>query len=151
MHNFTKSKTRLAFVQYIFQSEFEKSNTDKSILDFQKYFYNSNISIIGAKKEFKLRFNKNFLNKLLENYIKNFDKIKTINQLNDYIDSERKFENWNIVLKSIIIAIISELQITDEKKTKILLNDYINIAKSLVSSRETKLMNAVIQKFIDDK
>ncbi len=151
MQNFTKSQTRLAFIQYIFQSEFEKIETSNSIEEFQKYFYNSNISIIGEKKEFRLRFNKNFLKKLLENYTKNFDKNYIINRLNNYIDSKRKFQNWNTVLKCLIIAIISELQITEEEKNKILLNDYINIAKSLVSLKETKLLNAIIQKYIDEK
>ncbi len=151
MQNFTRSQTRLAFVQYIFQSQFINLNSEETIDEFQKYFYNSNISTIGEKNEFKLKFNKNFLKKISENYIHNFNKKKIVDKLNSYISLERKFERWNTVLQSIIFAFISELQITDDKKIKILLNDYINISKSLVTSKETKLMNAIIQKFIDEK
>tara|TARA_A100001011_G_scaffold318717_1_gene338551 strand:+ start:7734 stop:8189 length:456 start_codon:yes stop_codon:yes gene_type:complete len=151
MQNYLKSQTRLAFVQFIFQSEIIKLDTIESADEFQKYFYNSNIAIMGEKKDFKLKFNKNFLKKLSENYINNFDKKKIIIQLNKYIDLDRKFEKWNNVLKSLIFALISELEISEDKKVKIILNDYINISKSLVSSKETKLMNAIIQKFIDEK
>ena len=44
---------------------------------------------------------------------------------------------------------ITELTITDKNKFKIVLNDYLNISKSLVSEKETKLINAIIQKYID--
>ena len=151
MQNYIKSQTRLAFVQYIFQLEFSDLRSTDSIEEFQNYFYNLNISTIGEKKDFKLKFNKNFLKKLSENYLSNFYKDKITIQINKYIKLERKFEKWNSVLKSIIFAILSEFQITDKQKDKIIFNDYINISKSLVSSQETRLMNAIIQKFIDEK
>ena len=50
MQNFTESQTRLAFIQYIFQSEFLKINENESIEDFQRYFYNENIAVIGEKE-----------------------------------------------------------------------------------------------------
>ena len=64
MQNYIKSQTRLAFIQYIFQSEFTNFKSLDSIDDFQNYFYNLNISSIGQKKEFKLKFNKSYLKKL---------------------------------------------------------------------------------------
>ena len=151
MQNFIKSQTRLAFIQYIFQLEFIKSNDKDNIDDFQNYFYNSDIAIIGEKKEFKLKFNKNFFKKLSDNYLQNFYKDEIIKKLNKYIKLERKFEKWNGVLQSLTFAILSELEIADKKKIKILLNDYINISKTLVTSKETKLLNAIIQKFLDEK
>ncbi len=149
MQNFIKSQTRLAFIQFIFQSKFFNSETMEDINDFQKHFYETNIAIIDEKKEFKLKFNKNFLNKLLINYQCNTDKKVIIDEINEFIDIERKFEKWDNTLKSIVIAIISELTITDKAKIKIVLNDYLNISKSLVSSKETKLINAIIQKYIN--
>tara|TARA_B100001778_G_C18061311_1_gene394356 strand:+ start:14 stop:484 length:471 start_codon:yes stop_codon:yes gene_type:complete len=149
MQNYIKSQTRLAFVQYIFQSEFLNSDTSESIEDFQKHFYNSNIAIIDEKKEFKLKFNKNYLKKLFDNYNSNFNKNITIEDLNNFIQINRKFEKWDNILKSLLFAVISELQITNEKKIKIVLNDYLNISKSLVSEKETKLINAIIQKYLD--
>ena len=149
MQNFIRSQTRLAFVQYIFQSEFSNSDINFNIQDFQDHFYNSNIAIIDEKKEFKLKFNKNFLNKLFLNYKKNINKKKLINDLNNIINLDRKFEKWDNILKAIIFAFISEIIITDKKKIKIVFDDYLNISKSFVTIKETKLINAIIQKYLD--
>jgi len=149
MQNYTKSQTRLAFVQYIFQNEFLNTDSSESIDDFQRHFYDTNIAIIDEEKEFKLKFNKNFLNKLFSSLKNNIDKKNIIDELNDFININRKFEKWDNVLKSIMFAIITELKITDKNKFKIVLNDYLNISKSLVSEKETKLINAIIQKYID--
>ena len=151
MQNFIKSQTRLAFVQYIFQLEFSNSEIldNQNIEDFQKHFYNTNIALIDDKKEFKLKFNKNFMKRLYVSFQNNINK-KTINQeLNNFININRKFEKWDNILKSLIFAIISELKITDKIKIKIVLNDYLNISKSLVSQKETNLINAIIQKYIN--
>ena len=150
MQNFIKSQTRLAFIQYIFQCQFNKNNTGLDNQDFLKHFYNSNISVIGEKKEFKLKFNKNFLKKLSEVYDNKFDKLDINRKINSFVNSERKFEKWDNVLKSLLFAILIELQITDNNKIKIVLTDYLNISKSLVSIKETKLLNAIIQKFLDE-
>ena len=149
MQNYTKSQTRLAFVQYIFQNEFLNTDSSESIEDFQKHFYDTNIAIIDEKKEFRLKFNRNFLNKLFFTLKNNIDKKNIIDDLNDFININRKFEKWDNILKSIMFAIITELKITDKNKFKIVLNDYLNISKSLVSEKETKLINAIIQKYID--
>ena len=149
MQNYTKSQTRLAFVQYIFQNEFLNTDSSESIEDFQKHFYDTNIAIIDDKKEFKLKFNKNFLNRLFSSFKINIDKKNITEDLNALININRRFEKWDNILKSIIFAIIAELLITEKNKFKIVFNDYLNISKSLVSQKETKLINAIIQKYID--
>ena len=149
MQNYTKSQTRLAFVQYIFQNEFLNVDYSESIEDFQKHFYDTNIAIIDEKKETKLKFNKNFLNRLFSSFKNNIDKKNITEDLNGFIDINRRFEKWDNILKSIIFAIIAELLITEKNKFKIVFNDYLNISKSLVSQKETKLINAIIQKYID--
>ena len=58
MQKYTKSQTRLAFVQFIFQNEFLHTDSLESIDEFQNHFYNTNIAIIDEKKEIKLKFNK---------------------------------------------------------------------------------------------
>ena len=111
MQNYIKSQTRLAFVQYIFQNEFLNADYLESIDDFQKHFYDTNIAIIDEKKETKLKFNKNFLNRLFSSFKNNIDKKNITDELNCLIDINRKFEKWDNVLKSIIFAIIAELLI----------------------------------------
>ena len=111
MQNKIKSKTRLAFVQYIFQSEFLNTEKHESIEDFQHHFYNSNIAVINEKEEFILKFNKNFLKKLFDNYKNNIDKKSLIIDVNNFINIERKFEKWDRTLKALTFAILSELNI----------------------------------------
>ncbi len=149
MQNYIKSQTRLAFVQYIFQNEFLNADSLESIDDFQKHFYDTNIAIIDEKKEIKLKFNKNFLNKLFSSLKNNIDKKNITEDLNSFIDINRRFEKWDNILKSIIFAIIAELLITEKNKFKIVFNDYLDISKSLVSQKEIKLINAIIQKYVD--
>ncbi len=149
MQNYIKSQTRLAFVQYIFQNEFLNADYLESIDDFQKHFYDTNIAIIDENKEIKLKFNKNFLNRLFSSLKNNINKKNITEDLNGFIDINRRFEKWDNILKSIIFAIIAELLITEKNKFKIVFNDYLNISKSLVSQKETKLINAIIQKYID--
>ena len=151
MQNFIKSQTRLAFVQYIFQSLILDINTIESNKDFQENFYDTNIAVIGEKKKFNLKFNKNLFNKLSDSYINQFDQKKIIEQLNKSINTERKFNNWDKVIKSLIYAIIIELNITESNKIKTVINDYLNISKSFVTLKETYLINAIIQNFIDEK
>ena len=148
MQNYVKSQTRLAFVQYIFQAEFINDEAEASIEEFQTHFYNSNIASINEKKEFKLKFNKNFLNKL-NNSFAVIDKKIIIKDINNFKKIDRNFESWNNVLKSLIFGFISEIKITDSKKISIVFNDYLNISKSLLSPKETKLMNAILQKYLD--
>ena len=90
MQNYIKSQTRLAFVQYIFQNEFLNADYQESIDDFQKHFYDTNIAIIDEKKEFKLKFNKNFLNKLFSSLKNNIDE-QTIN-------GKKAFFPFNLIL-----------------------------------------------------
>ena len=122
MQNYIKSQTRLAFVQYIFQNEFISTDSLKSIEDFQKHFYDTYIDIIDEKKEIKLKFNKNFLNKLFSSLKNNIHKKNITEDLNGFIDINRRFEKWDNILKSIIFAIIAELLITEKNKFKIVFN-----------------------------
>ena len=45
---------------------------------------------------------------------------------------------------------ISELRNSDKEKMKIILNDYIEVSKSFVSLKETKLINLILDKLINE-
>ena len=127
MQNYIKSQTRLAFVQYIFQNEFFDADFLEGIEDFQKHFYDTNIAIIDEKKEFKLKFNKNFLNKLFSSLKNNIDKKNIIDDLNGFININRKFEKWDNILKSIIFFLsILFLRLENSLFKKFLLNLSLN-------------------------
>ena len=151
MDNQLKSKTRLAFIQYIFLSMSSLDDNSDIKNDFNNYFHNLTVSAIDEKKDTKIQYNKKMFNKLTDNYI-DFIKKNDLSLLIDpHIVFERKFNQWSKINQSIILAIISEIIITSKGKIKIALNDYLNIAKSFVTTKELKMLNAIIDKYLNEK
>ena len=71
--------------------------------------------------------------------------------INPLIKFNRNYENWDKINKSIILSIFSELEITSKDKVKILLNDYLNISKSFIPVKEMSMLNAIIDKYINER
>ena len=151
MQNQTKSDTRLVFIQFIFSSLFSEPPSEDNITDFETYFYRLPVSAIEQKNEFIINFNKNYFKKLALNYIEFINKIDINNIINPFIYFDRKFEKWDHINKSIILSIFSELEITKKDKVKILLNDYFNICKLLITKNELSMINAVTDKYVNEK
>ena len=151
MQNQIKTQTRLTFIQFVFASFFFDNTVDDELLNFQNHFYKLPVSSIEHDEESIINFNKNFFNKLAISYstfIKNYDVAKIINPL---INFERKYENWDSINKAIILSIFSEIQITKKEKIKILLNDYLDISKSLIKQKELGIINAITDKYLNEK
>ena len=152
MDNKLKTKTRLAIIQYIFLFLSRKNDDSKNIKEeFDNYFYGKTFSNISDNNEFEINYNKNFFSKLSDNFIKFYNTEDISKNLNNYIDFDRKFEKWDLINQAIIISILSELSFTVKEKIKIVLNDYLNVAKNFVPLNEVKMINAVIDKYLNDK
>ena len=152
MDNKLKSKTRLAIIQYIFLVLSRKNNDLEEIKEeFDNYFYGKTFSNISDNNEFEIDYNKNFFSKLSDNFIKFYKTEDISKNLNNYIDFDREFEKWDLINQAIIISILSELSFTVKEKIKIVLNDYLNVAKNFVPLNEVKMINAVIDKYLNDK
>ena len=151
MDNKLKSKTRLTNIQLIFQQISTNDDIDVIRENFDKYYKNSSIENFSSKKKIKFEFNTNFLIKL-NNYYKEYVNLNDyLIKINSFITFDRKFEKWNLINQSIILAAISELTNTEESKLKIVLNDYLNISKNFISLNEVKTINAILDKFINEK
>ena len=151
MDNKIKSKTRLTNIQLIFQHISTNDDIDGIRENFDKYYKNSSIENFSNKKKIKFEFNTNFLIKL-NNYYKEYVNLNDyLLKINSFINFDRKFEKWNLINQSIILAAISELINTEESKLKIVLNDYLNISKDFISLNEVKIINAILDKFINEK
>ena len=152
MDNKLKTKTRLAIIQYIFLVLSRKNDDLENIKEeFDNYFYGKTFSYISDNNEFEIDYNKNFFSKLSDNFIKFYNTEDISKNLNNYIDFDRKFEKWDLINQAIIISILSELSFTVKEKIKIVLNDYLNVAKNFVPLNEVKMINAVIDKYLNDK
>ena len=145
MDNKLKTKTRLAAIQLVSQQLINKQNIELIKEDFDKHYRNT---IINDSKE-KVEYNVNFLSKLIS-FFKLIDQKIISEEIKNIIKFERQFENWDTINKAIILVAISELRNSDKEKMKIILNDYIEVSKSFVSLKETKLINLILDKLINE-
>ena len=142
MDNKLKSKTRLAAIQLVSQHLVNDEDIEFIKDDFNKYYRNTKIDTSSDK----IKYNINFLSKLV-NYYKKIN-IKNISQeINNLITFDRKFEKWDTVNKAIMLVAISELKYSKNIKYRIILNDYLEISKSFVNLKDTKIINAILDKF----
>ena len=146
MQNIIKSKTRLVAIQLLAQHLI--NNEDIEILknDFDKNYRNT---ILADGLE-KVQYNINFLSKIIKFY-KKIDFDLTAKKINNIISFDRKFEKWVTINQAIILISFSEICSSDKKNIKIILNDYIEISKSFVTTKETKLINLVLDKLLSEK
>ena len=146
MDNKLKSKTRLVAIQLVSQQLVNNQDIESIKDDFDMYYRNT---IIDNDLD-KIQYNVNFLSKLVD-YYKKVNKQHISVEVNNLINFDREFEKWDTINKAIILVAISELRNSDKEKMKIILNDYIEVSKSFVSLKETKLINSILDKLINEK
>ena len=146
MNNKLKSKTRLAAIQLVSQHLINNQDIEYIKDDFDKYYRNT---VIDEDSE-KIEYNLNFLSKLIS-YFKKTDFKNLSKEINSKIKFDRKFEKWDNIIQAIILISISEIRNSSKEKIKIILNDYIEISKSFVNINETKLINSILDKLINEK
>ena len=146
MDNKMKSKTRLAAIQIVSQQLVNNQDIESIKDDFDKYYRNT---VIDNSSE-KVEYNVNFLSKLVD-YFKRINSQYISEKINSLINFDREFEKWDTINKAIILVAISELRNSEKEKIKIILNDYIEISKSFVTIKETKLINSILDKLINEK
>ena len=151
MDNVLKSKTRLTFIQIIFENLSTKNDVFQILKIFELNYKGTFVENFHNKDQIKFEFNLNFLNKLIAfyyNYTKNDNYCDLINQA---IDFDRSFKKWDIINQSILLATLSEINNIEKNKIKIVINDYLNIGKSFVDNKEIGIINAILDKIIYEK
>ena len=145
MDNKVKFETRVAAVQVIFQSLVNK----KQIIDVKKefdQFYRNQVIEQNGKK---IKYNVNFLTKLIDLYINTSSTYDYIEKINKFSNFDRSFLKWDLINQSIMMIAISELKNIDKKKRKIVINEYIEVSKLFVQSKDVKIINAILDKFLN--
>ena len=151
MNNQLKSKTRLTFIQIIFENLSTKKDIFRILKIFDSYYKSTFVENFVGKKKIKFEFNSNFLKKLII-YYDDYTKSKNyFDKIDKFIDFKRSFQKWDLINQSIILGALSELNNVEKSKIKIVLNDYLNVAKSFVDKKQIGTINAVIDKIIYDK
>tara|TARA_X000000368_G_C22851658_1_gene632403 strand:- start:229 stop:669 length:441 start_codon:yes stop_codon:yes gene_type:complete len=146
MDNKLKSKTRLAAIQILAQQLINNHDIEIVKEDFDKHYRNTSID----ESSEKIQYNIKFLSKLIF-FFKKIDYQTISQEIDKIIKFDRKFEKWDTIIQAIILIAISELRNSENTKMKIILNDYINISKSFVNLKETKLINSILDKLVNEK
>ena len=146
MENRIKYKTRLAAIQLVSQQLINNQDIESIKDDFDKHYRNT---IIDDNSD-KVKYNVNFLSKLIS-YFKTVNLQSISQEINSLIKFDRQFEKWDTINQAIILISISELRNSEKEKIKIILNDYLEVSKSFVSLKETKLINSILDKLINEK
>ena len=128
MQNQIKTKTRLAYIQFIFSTFFSSGELVDEAEHFQSYFNKLSIPSTKKDQETIFDFNKNFFTKLSFSYFEFIKKNNVADLIDPLINVDRKYQNWSFINKSIILAIFSEIEISKKDKIKILINDYFNLS-----------------------
>lgn len=151
MNNKLKSKTRLTYIQIIFQHLSTNIDIKEILNSFEQNYKGKFIENFNDKKKIKFEFNSNYLIKLVNYYIQFIKSENYISKINKHINFDRKFDKWDLINKSILIAALTEIKYTDTFKFKIVLNDYLNISKSFINKSEIGIINAILDKLINEK
>ena len=146
MDNKLKSKTRLAAIQILAQQLINNQDIENVKEDFDKYYRDTSIDDTSEKVQYSIKF----LSKLIF-FFKKINYQIVSQKIDKLISFDRKFEKWDTIIQAIILIAISEIKNSENKKMKIILNDYINISKSFVSIKETKLINSILDKLVNEK
>jgi transcription termination factor NusB len=151
MNNFLKSKTRLAFIQIIFENLSTKNDIFEIFTIIDLNYKSTSVENFNDKEKIKFEFNSNFLKKLINFYYRYTKSENYIDLINRFIDFDRSFKKWDLINQSIILAALSELHNIKKNKIKIVLNDYLNVGKSFVDDKEIRTINAILDKIIYEK
>jgi len=150
MNNNLKSKTRLSFVQIIFQHLSTKNDVNEILNIFNKNYKSTFVDNFNNKSKIKFEFNSTLLKKLVNFYTQYISTENYLNSINKYIDFNRKFEKWDIINQSILLAILSEIKQTEVSKVKITFNDYLNVSKLFISKSDLGFINGIADNIIKD-
>ena len=151
MDNLLKSKTRLTFIQIIFENLSTKNDIFEIYTSFNLNYKSTIVQNFHDKGIVKFEFNSNFLERLI-NFYKDYTNLGIhLELINKYILFDRSFQKWDLINQSILLAALSEINNIEKKKIKIVFNDYLNIGKSFIDDKEIGIINAILDKIIYEK
>ncbi len=146
-----KSYSRIVVVQILYilnlSSEEIKHLTDESIdkhtLDIRKFYDAENVEDFELTEVIKNKTKRVFVKSILKSLSENIDVIdQTI------VDSLVNKDSWqrvHILIKSILRAAIAEF-VYLETARKVLVDEYVSIARSFFASKEINFVNATLDK-----
>jgi transcription termination factor NusB len=150
MNNHLKSKTRLSFIQIIFQHLSTKNDVNEILNIFDINYKSTFVDNFNNNSKIKFVFNSPFLKKLVNFYIQYIATENYLHSIDRHIKFSRKFEKWDLINQSILLAVLSEIKQTEVSKIKTTFNDYLNVSKFFITKSDLRFINGVADNIIKD-
>lgn len=149
----TKSISRIAAIQTIYQFENDKESTDIDtlLLKMKEFYKDEDIKSdheIDKISKLKLRPSYSYLGELVKFTHDNIEDI-------DQIISTRLTAEWSIqslpkLLFATLRVAVCELKYFPETPCKVIINEYTDISSDMLDSGEIGFVNSVLDKFASD-
>lgn len=149
----TKSISRIAAVQTIYQFENDKntSDIDTLLLRIRDFYKDKDLKSdyeLDKLSKLKLRPSYNYLNELVKfthEHLKEIDKIIEIHLTNEW-----NIQNLPKLLFATLRVAVCELKYFPETPSKVIINEYTDIASDMLDSGEVGFVNSVLDKYASE-
>lgn len=146
----TKSLARIAAVQVIYQigqNNVEQLEFETLLMKMNSFYSDDSLSLdyeINSNDDLKLKLNKKYFQDLTTYTYSNLE-------FADIIISQKLINDWQIKgLSNLLLAVlrvgICEIKYFPETPTKVIINEYTDIANDMLGGTETGFVNVVLDK-----
>ena len=142
-----KSGARLAAVQAAYMVEFGDLSVDEVVRDFLdgtvgRYV----IQESGFSQEEEMveveQIDKEYFEKLIRGVEKNKEAIEK--SIASFLSENKSFDTMNGTLRALLLCAAYELAYTKDVDTKVLIQEYVDLAYAFFSKNEPKMVNALL-------
>lgn len=142
----SKTIARIAAIQVVYQITMNNSmsNIHEIIYNVTNY-YNGNdvIEDLEVKNaSLKIKLHKSFFEELCNSIKSNLEKIDDTIKI--FLSEEWPFDNLHINLKAILRTGVNELIFFPEIPSKVIVNEYTNIASDMLKTQEVGFVNSIL-------
>jgi N utilization substance protein B len=146
----TKSIARIAAIQALYQFENENNDTDiktilLNIIDFYKDNDIKNDYELEKNSKLKLRPSYNYLSELVKITHEHLKEIDTIIQ--QHLTKEWTLDSLPKLLSATLRVAICEIKYFPETPSKVILNEYTDIAGDMLDEGEVGFVNSVLDNY----
>lgn len=149
----TKSISRIAAVQTIYQFENDKntSDIDTLLLRIRDFYKDKDLKSdyeLDKLSKLKLRPSYNYLNELVKFTHENLKEIDEIIEI--HLTNEWNLKNLPKLLFAMLRVAVCELKYFPETPSKVIINEYTDIASDMLDSGEVGFVNSVLDKYASE-
>ena len=141
-----KSGSRLSAVQAIYTTSFTDVNIDELITNFQngdigRYAIEEDV-ITGEHIVELEEIDKTYFETLVRGVLGKKEELE--NSLRGYLKDASTYEHMNATMQALLLCAVYELAFTTEIDTKVIIQEYVDLAYAFFIKNEPKMVNAIL-------